>query len=284
MRAIAQRLLTLPRELARTSQSNFYYSFFLLPRTKRQGITTIYKFCRTIDDIADRELPRRQALDALDEWKSELQLIYSGTPRHTLGQDLLEVIRRFDLPESYFLELIGGVEMDLTHRRYETFEDLYPYCYRVASIVGLICIEIFGYRNPATKSYAVNLGIALQLTNILRDLKEDAARDRIYLPRTDLRQFRFSDSDLLHGVRDARFIALMRFECERARSYFDRARSALTPEDTRSLVAARAMEAIYYRLLERIEHLQYDVFTRRVEVPRVQRLAIALTAWLRTMY
>ena len=284
MKGFAQRLWTLPQGLAQITQSSFYYSFLFLPKTKRQAITSIYKLCRAVDDTVDEPMPRRDPVEALDWWRTEIELSYSGRPRHTLSRELMQVVHQFAIPKEYFFDLIDGVEMDLTHRRYETFDELYSYCYRVASVVGLVCIEIFGYRNPTTKSYAIDLGIALQLTNILRDLKEDAARDRIYIPRADLRQFLYPEADLLRGVHDARFVALMQFECARARQYFDQARSTLPPEDACSLVAARAMEAIYYRLLERIERLEYDVFTHRIEVPRPQRFAIALATWLRSMH
>lgn len=284
MKTIAQRLLTLPKELARTSRSSFYFSFLLLPAAKRHAITTVYKFCRTIDDVVDEQAPHRDPAEALDWWRGEIDLIYSGRPRHILSLELQQVVSDFVIPRDYFLELINGAEMDLVQRRYETFDDLYPYCYRAASVVGLTCIQIFGYQNPATRSYAVELGIALQLTNILRDLKEDAHRHRIYLPREDLRKFSYTEADLLRGVYDSRFVALMQFECTRARRFFDRARATLPLEDARSLVAARAMQSIYDQLLSRIERAKYDVFSRRIEVPRAIRFAIALESWLKTVY
>lgn len=284
MKTGAYRLLSLPLELAKASGSSFTYSFLLLPPPKRRAIISVYKFCRVIDDAVDGQAPSQNPAEALDAWRRQIDLSYRGTPRDPLAAELAGVVQRFPIPQEYFQELIDGVEMDLVHRRYETFDELYPYCYRVASVVGLICIEIFGYRNPATKSYATHLGVALQLTNILRDLREDGLRDRIYLPRADLEKFGYSETDLLRSVYNERFRALMKFECGRVREYFQSARSILPMEDEHSLVAARAMAAIYYCLLKRIERLEYDVFTRRVEVPRPRRLAIALATWAQSMY
>jgi phytoene synthase len=174
------------------------------------------------------------------------------------------------------------VEMDLTRRRYATFDELYQYCYRVASTVGLLCIEIFGYQRPSTRDYAVDLGIAFQLTNILRDVLEDARRGRIYLPLEDLHRFDCTEAELLTGRYSPRVAALMAFECGRARAYYLRARGALAPEDRGSLAAAEAMCLIYKRLLDRIEARHFDVFGPKVTLPRYEKVTLALAAWGRS--
>lgn len=189
-------------ELARTVQSNFFYSFLFLPKHKRQAIIDIYSFCREIDDIVDEiddeagssgshrsNENSNRARQALNQWRAELDRVFAGQPTSSLGIRIRNVLDQFPMPQNYFNELILGCEMDLDRKRYETFDDLYQYCYRVASITGLMCVEIFTYQSVKTREYAVNLGIALQLTNILRDLKEDAGRGRIYLPQEDLRRF-----------------------------------------------------------------------------------------------
>ena len=193
---------------------------------------------------------------------------------------LAESIQRFKIPRQPFEDLILGLEMDLTQKRYATFEELSLYCYRVASTIGLISIEIFGYRNPRARDYAVHLGTALQLVNILRDIQSDAQRGRIYIPQEDLDRFGLRPGELLTGAYHDPFIELMQFECDRARRYFDLARQMLPPEDRRSLVAAEMMAAIYWRLLGRIQKRCYNVFGERVRLSRPLKLWTALAVYL----
>ncbi|MDR3676996.1 MAG: squalene/phytoene synthase family protein, partial [Acidobacteriota bacterium] len=193
---------------------------------------------------------------------------------------LAEAIKRFKIPRQPFEDLILGLEMDLNNARYETFDDLSRYCYRVASTIGLICIEIFGYQNPRTRDYAVNLGTALQLVNILRDVQRDAQRGRIYIPQEDLDRFGIRPSALLSGAYNDSFIELMQFECDRARRYFDLARQMLPPEDRRSMKAAEIMASIYWGILKRIQKRCYNVFGKRVRVPRPVKLWTALKVYL----
>jgi phytoene synthase len=267
--------------VTRRSSSNFYYAFRLLSPERRQALYAVYAFCRFIDDIAD-DKDRREPAALLARWREELELVYGGAPTHPIGCALAEAVRRFALPQEYFLDLIRGVEMDLTRRRYATFDELYQYCYRVASTVGLVCIEIFGYQQPSTRDYAIDLGIAFQLTNILRDVLEDARRGRIYLPLEDLHRFDCAEAELLAGRYSPRFAALMAFECSRARAYYRRARSALAPEDRGSLAAAEAMCSIYKRLLDRIEARNFDVFGPKVTLSRYEKVTLALAAWGRS--
>jgi phytoene synthase len=242
----------------------------------------VYAFCRSVDDVADGTASESQKQILLHEWRRELDRCYEGMPHHPITMKLAQSIQRFPIPKEHFEELIAGVEMDLAHHRYPTFHELYEYCYRVAGVVGLMCIEIFGYRNPKAKDYAVNLGVALQLTNIMRDLKVDAEGGRIYLPQEELARFGYREEELLRGVYTPAFIELMRFAGSRARQYFQNARQLLAEEDRRSLVAAEIMGAIYYRLLETIEASRYRVFDRTITLPTSHKLWIALSIWAHT--
>lgn len=279
------------QDVAKTIQSNFFYSFLFLPANKRDAIIDVYSFCRAIDDAVDDEAiefvdadggtRKLSPAEQLYEWRVELDACYNGKPTRSVTRRLSRTLERFPMPKEYFTELIAGCEMDLYQNRYETFEDLYQYCYRVASITGLMCIEIFTYQMPGTRDYAVNLGIALQLTNILRDLKEDAQRGRIYLPEEDLHRFGYTETDLERGVVDERFRDLMKFECARARDYYHKAATSLPAEDRPTLIAAVTMGRIYYRLLERIEDVDHDVFHNRIRLHRPERFLIALSEWAR---
>jgi len=266
--------------ITRSSKTSFYYSFSLLPKQKREAIHAVYAFCRYTDDLVDEgtDRPRQHAL--LRRWRLELERALDGTSSYPLLNQLSATAHRFNIPVEHFHELIRGVEMDLWKTRYESFEELREYCYLVASSVGLMCRRIFGYRNESTREYAINLGIALQLTNILRDVKDDARRGRIYLPREDLRRFGVTEEDILSSRYSTAFQELMRFECDRARWYFDAAREALRDEDKYFFFAARIMWSIYAHTLRRIERARYDVFSRRIGISRPLKAMIALRYWL----
>lgn len=262
--------------------TSFYYSFLVLPPEKRDAIVAVWDFCRAVDDEVDEPgaaLPEQ----ALEAWRVEVERCYAGEPRTPQGVRLQPWIRRYSLPRSPFDALIDGVEMDLVRTRYQTFEDLYQYCWHVASTVGLICIEIFGYQRPESRDYAVNLGVALQLTNITRDVGGDLARGRIYLPQDDLARFGCTEDDLRAGRMTGGVRELLTAQCARAREYFARARAMLTREDARSLVAAEIMGAIYGDVLRRIERADYDVFRQTIRVPRPRRAVIAARVWAQTM-
>jgi phytoene synthase len=271
-------------QLTRKSRSNFYYSFLFLSKDKRQAMYAVYAFCRSVDDVADGSAPVSEKQTLLDEWRREIDRCYGGKPAHPITMKLAQSIQKFPIPKEHFEELINGVEMDLTHTRYPTFAELYEYCYRVAGVVGLMCIEIFGYRNPKAKDYAVNLGVALQLTNIMRDLKVDAERDRIYLPQEELVRFGYSEVELCRGAYTPAFVELMHFTGSRARQYFHNARQLLADEDRRSLFAAEIMGTIYYRLLETIEASRYRVFDRTISLPTSHKLWTALSIWARSTW
>jgi phytoene synthase len=268
--------------------TNFYYSFLVLPPQKRRAIVAVWDFCRAVDDAVD-EAGEGDAAGELARWRTELAQCFDGSaPKTEQGRALQPFMSEFRLPRSAFDRLIEGVEMDLRTDRYATFADLYAYCIRVASAVGLICVEIFGYRNQATRQYATDLGVALQLTNILRDVPEDLARGRVYIPLEDFARYECREEDLEveagragRGVQSAAVKRLLAFQAQRAREYYARAKAALPREDARGLVAAEIMSAIYRAILGRIERADYDVFTRRVRVPRPERALIAAREWVR---
>ena len=279
------------RRVTRKSSSNFYYAFRLLSSERHNALCALYAFCRFMDDIADQQesavvpLPggnRKEKLAALlGSWRDELRHCYAGTPRHPISQALADAVQRFPIRQEYLAGIIDGVEMDLTRTRYSTFAELYEYCYRVASLVGLACIEIFGYRNPSAHEYAVHLGVAFQLTNILRDVGEDARRGRIYLPAEDLTRFGYTEEELFAGAYTDAFVRLMSFEGRRAQEYYDAAARNLAPEDQRSLVAAEAMHLIYARLLDALIARQFNVFGTRVALAPTSKARLAVTAWVR---
>jgi 15-cis-phytoene synthase len=278
--AIVSRFPQAQHRFDHSAGSNFYYSFMLLPSAKRKAIKNIYSFCRILDDIVDNDAQGRDPIAELQHWRDEVESCYQGYPSTVFGEQLLDTIEEFELPRQPFIDLIDGMEMDLEWQSYQTLADLREYCYRVASAVGLICIEIFGYESLRTREYAVNLGLALQLTNILRDLKEDIARGRIYIPIEDLERFGYSEQDLKNNLYNAPFIQLMKHEHARAVSYFERAAASLPEGDRASMFAAEIMGAIYRELLDNIAAVQFDVYRNRISVPKMRRLKIALRIWL----
>ncbi|MCU0411494.1 MAG: presqualene diphosphate synthase HpnD [Bacteroidetes bacterium] len=270
--------------LTENRRSNFYYSFLILPKPKREAIETIYTFCRVTDDIVDEGTDDGQKHARLLHWTDELKRSLYGVSSYSLLNRLASIIHRFRIPVDHFYELIKGMEMDLSQTRYGTFAELERYCYRVASTVGLISAEVFGYTNEKTRDYAVNLGIALQLTNILRDIKPDAKRGRIYLPLEDLRRFGYTEEELFAGVYNERFIELMKFECQRAHEYYRRAKRSLAEEDKILFTAARTMGNIYYLLLRRIERARYDVFSKRIRLSSPLKLLVAIALRVRNKF
>ncbi len=284
---------TLP--LPQHNTTNFFYSFSLLPKEEREAIHTVYAFCRYTDDIVDIDTPQsslgadvslhaatQRKRERLDRWRREVERCYSGTSTHPIMLPLTAVVNRFSIPQQYLQTLIDGCERDLVQHRYKTFEELKEYCYSVASIVGLISIEIFGYKYDETKEYAVNLGYALQLTNILRDIKADSDNGRIYLPQEDLERFHYSEEELQRNIYNENFVELMRFEARRAREYYHKARAALRPDESITMFAAQIMDAIYYRLLEKIEIADYNVYKGKISVSTAHKFLIALRLWMKT--
>jgi phytoene synthase len=268
------------RRLTNASATNFYYSFVFLPAEKRRAIEAVYHFARRGDDITDGNLTSQEAARAITDYRAALDECFAGRGATPEMQALAESITRFKIPRPPFDDLILGLEMDLNGTTYKTFDELSLYCYRVASTIGLISIEIFGYRNPSAREYAMNLGKALQVVNILRDLESDARRGRLYLPQEDLDRFGIRPAEITEGRYSDPFIELMQFECDRARGFFDAARNALASEDRRSMVAAEIMGAIYWRVLGRIRARRYNVFGERVRISRPLKFWTAMSVYM----
>jgi phytoene synthase len=266
--------------IAKNSNTSFYYSFSVLPKQKREAIHVVYAFCRHTDDIVDEDADEARKVILLRKWRTELGHALRGTSSYSILNQLNTTARQFNIPVDHFYDLIRGVELDLIKTRYQTFEELREYCYLVASSVGLMCRQIFGYKNESTRDYAINLGIALQLTNILRDVKDDARRGRVYIPLEDMEKFGYSEQDLFNYRYTPEFINLMQFECNRASGYFDRARDALEDEDKHFFFPARIMWSIYAHTLRRIMRANYNVFERRISISRFLQLLITFRYWL----
>ena len=273
------------RRIARSKARNFYYSFLVLPRAKRQALCAIYAFMRFTDDISDRQGDGSEKAADLTRWREALDKALAGNYAGSLILPAFhDTVSRYRIPRAYFDQVIAGAEMDLRIFRYPAFADTYRYCYRVASVVGLVCLDIFGFRDPKASARARELaescGVAFQLTNILRDLKEDAAAGRVYLPLEDLEVFGYPAEQLAAGVVNAAFLTLMKFEVERARTYYDRSRELLTLIHPDSRPALWAMMEIYRGILGRIEKQGYDVFARRAGLSGCVKARILLRAWL----
>jgi phytoene synthase len=267
--------------LTRRSRSNFYYAFLTLPRARRAALYAVYAFCRTVDDVADLGIDRDVQRAGLARWREDVARCFQPgpPPEHPIARQLAAAVRAYPIPRTALEAIIEGCEMDLDRVRFATAEDLYPYCYRVASAVGLCCIEIFGYTDPRAREYAVQLGTALQLTNILRDVAADARDGRVYLPQQDLQTFGVSEDDLVAGRYGGRFVRLMEHQAARARQFYAAAAKAYPVVDARSLIAAEIMGGIYHALLEEIEARRFQVFGERITLPARRKVAIALRCW-----
>jgi phytoene synthase len=266
-------------EITRSSRSSFYYAFLFLPRAQRDALDAVYSFCRRVDDAVDDAGSPDEARARLQAWRRALDRVYGGGARGPVEEALSRAVRAFPIRRADLEAVIEGCEWDAARSRYATWEELRGYCLRVASAVGLACIEIFGYRDPRTRDYAIDLGLALQLTNIVRDVDEDAARGRIYLPAEDLAAFGVAEADLLGGRRTPAVGRLLRFEAQRARLHFLRARAAIGPDERARLVVAEIMGDIYYALLERLERLGFPA-GERTTVPTARKAGLALRRFL----
>jgi len=270
--------------ITRKSASNLALAFILLPKPKRDAMAVLYAFCREVDDVADEDsvsvAERRKGLAA---WRADVKRAYTGgAPEFAVNQELQPIIHEYRLPFELFDELIKGCEMDLETTRYETAADLELYCYRVASVVGLLSINIFGYQNPQSRDYAIALGQALQLTNILRDVQNDAARGRIYLPLAELRNFAVTEAEILRGAYSDRYARLAASVAERARNYYQLARQTLPPEERRTMVAAEMMGSVYWRLFRKLEQQNFHVFRPApVRLSKPHKLTLIFRSWLR---
>jgi phytoene synthase len=273
------------RTITRKSASNLALAFILLPKAKRDAMSGLYAFCREVDDVADNEsLPVPKRREQLAAWRADVRRACGvETPQFPVNRELQPVIRQYHLPFELFDALLQGVEMDLDIKRYEDYEQLVEsYCYRVASVVGLLSIEIFGYRDPACRAYAVHLGKALQLTNILRDVRSDAQRGRIYLPLTELARFKVPPEEILRLEYSPRFFELANSVAQRARHFYRLARETLPAADRRSMVAAELMGSVYWGLLRKLEGQRFDVFGPELtRLSKGQKALLILRSWWR---
>ena len=271
------------RTITRREAKNFYYAFLTLPVAKRRAIYAAYAFCRHCDDTVDEETSTEAKLKALSDLQANLDSTYSGSASSPVYVALADVARNYDIPQEYFQEIILGVESDLVKDRFQNFDELKEYCYRVASVVGLICLQIFGYEDDRAKEYAVDLGLAMQLTNIIRDVREDLDMGRVYLPQDEMARFGYSEDDLRNGVRNEAFLELMRFQSQRAREYFDRGFKLLPYLSRRSRACPAVLGALYSKVLDRIEASDYDVLESRVSLSKAEKIGITAKTWLGSM-
>jgi 15-cis-phytoene synthase len=275
------------RAITHKSASNLALAFLLLPRAKREAMSALYAFCREVDDVADNEsTPAEERREQLVLWRTDIRRACAGeTPQFAVNQELQPVICEYRLPFTLFDELLKGCEMDFNIKRYDNFEQLELYCYRVASVVGLLSIEIFGHKNPACRNYAVYLGKALQLTNILRDVRTDADRGRIYLPLDELKKYNVVPDEILQHEYSDRYARLAADVAERAKQFYRLARQSLPAEDRRSMVAAELMGSVYWRLLQKLERQQFNVFgPGPTRLNKAQKTLLVVRAWLRLVF
>lgn len=275
------------QEITRKSASNLALAFILLPPEKRKAMATLYAFCREVDDVADDDsIPVEEKRSELLKWREDLERVYDPTqvPLISTNRELQETLKHFPLPKKHFEELLDGVGTDLDQNRFETLEELELYCYRVASAVGLLSIEIFGYRSEAVRDYAIYLGKALQLTNILRDPKVDAQRGFIYLPLELLKKFEVQESEILKGIYSDRYALLAKHIAERARHFYQKANTTLPAAERSSMIAAELMGAVYWQLLLKLEKCDYDVFeVELVRISKPVKIALILKTWLKAL-
>ncbi|MBK7356776.1 presqualene diphosphate synthase HpnD [Propionivibrio sp.] len=269
------------QQKAAHSGSSFYYSFLFLPANRRRAITALYAFCREVDDVVDECQDPQIAATKLVWWRQELDRLFAGQPAHPVMQALMPVVEEFSLPKEQFLEIIDGMEMDLQQTRYLDFKALSLYCYRVASIVGLLAAEIFGYQDRKTQKYAHDLGMAFQLTNIIRDVGEDARRGRVYLPIDELQRFEVPVADILNARYSDNFRRLMEFQIERAQHYYTQAMAALPASDRKAQCSGLVMAAIYRTLLDEIRRDGCQVLSQRTSLTPVRKLWIAWRTWIK---
>jgi 15-cis-phytoene synthase len=270
------------QDKAAKSGSSFYYSFRFLPPDRRRAITALYAFCREVDDIADDVEDVNVARAKLGWWRAEVANLFAGHPTHPVTKALQPSTQTFGVDQLRLNEIIDGMEMDLSRRRYQDFANLQLYCHRVAGVVGQLSASIFGYTNPKTIDYAENLGLAFQMTNIIRDVGEDARRDRIYLPQEDLQKFGVTNADILDSKHTDAFAKLMSFQTERAKSLYGAAFEALSPEDRRQQRPGLIMAAIYRTLLDELERDGFKVLTHRTSLTPIRKLWIAWKTWITT--
>ncbi len=270
------------KQKAAQSGSSFTVSFIFLPKIQREAMTALYAFCREVDDVVDECTDFNVAQTKLNWWKTEVLNLYAGTPQHPVTKALQPFVRQFNLAQEHFLEIIDGMEMDLKFNRYEDFKQLQLYCYRVASVVGLLSAQIFGFKNRKTLKYAHDLGMAFQLTNIIRDVGEDARRGRIYLPLDELKKAKVTEEDILQSRESPAVKELMEYQIERAETYYDKALRELPPEDTKPQRVGLMMAAIYRTLLREIKADSAEkVLNNKTSIPPLRKLMLAAKTYFK---
>ena len=271
------------RQVTRREAKNFYYAFLTLPPAQRRAIYVAYTFCRHCDDSVDAVRAVDDKLAMLTDLRQKLDECYQGNPSDLVFLGLGDVARNYEIPQEYFQEVLSGVESDLVKDRYQNFDELRQYCYQVASVVGLICIHIFGFNHPGAKEFAIDLGLAMQLTNIARDVKEDLDFGRIYLPQDEMARFGYSEEDLAAGIVNQEFVNLMRFQCQRARTFFDSGFRLLPHLSRRSRACPAVLGRLYSRVLDRIEDVDYDVLHHRVSLSASEKVRVMAQTWLTSL-
>lgn len=268
------------QEKAAQSGSSFYYSFLFLPPERRRAITALYAFCREVDDVVDEVTDANVARAKLGWWRAEVANLFDGSPQHPVTKALQPAVLDYGVTRARLDNIIDGMEMDLMHHRYADFAALERYCYRVAGVVGELSASIFGYTDAKTLKYAYHLGLAFQLTNIIRDVGEDARRDRVYLPQDELRKFNLADEDILRARHSPAFVALMRFQSDRAEEHYRTAFAALPAQDKRAQRPGLIMAAIYHALLEEIRRDDFQVLNQRISLTPIRKLWLAWRTWV----
>ena len=272
------------RVITRQEAKNFYYAFVTLPTRKRRAIYAAYAFCRLCDDAADSDIPKDDKLRLLEDLRRKLSSAFLGAPEGPVFTALAHAVPTFGIPQEYFQDIVSGVETDLTKSRYQDFTELRGYCYQVASVVGLVCLHIFGYSHAKAKDYAIDLGLAMQLTNILRDLKEDMDRDRVYLPLDEMSEFGYSVEELRAGIVNEPFLQLMKFQANRARQHFESGFKLLPYLSSRSRACPAILGQLYSHILDVIEAKDFNVFDGRVSLSRREKYFVTARTWMRSLF
>jgi phytoene synthase len=264
------------------SKTNFLYSFSLLPKEKNEAVNILYAFCRKTDDIVDNEKDSISVKhEKLMEWKEQFTKCLSGISEISLLTHLNDIIKKYNIPVEPFYDLIQGMEDDLNIYRYQNFDQLYTYCYRVAGTIAKMGLSILGYKTKYAPEYALNLAVAMQLTNIIRDIKSDAERGRIYIPQEELQKFSYTEEELLNSRYNPSFVELMKFQCDRARSYYFKANENFHKDDRRSLYPVRIIQHIYYGILKKVERMDYNVFKKKSRISKLRKLYITFSVFMK---
>ncbi len=272
------------QEITANSKSNFIRSFLLLPKERREGMVNFYALSRVIDDAVD-DYPLPEAKKYLAFWKAEINACYDGKPSHPVTQAMQETIQRFEIPKKYLELLVEGCEQDLYKKNYASLTELREYCYRVASVIGLVSMKIFGVQGKIAEEAAEEMGLALQYTNILRDVAEDAKIGRVYLPQEDIQRYRLSETQVTTGQPlDKKLKILLKLQADRAETHFDRAFSLMKKLPRRPLVAAWVMGKVYYQILKKIRKKQYDVYTKKIKISKFSQIKILFTQSVRSFF